>query len=47
MTVIFQDWIASGNHSWKELIECLKKCNLNKLAKEIEDALRYNELSIQ
>lgn len=40
MADIFQRWISSQDHSWKVLIECLKKCSLNTLAKNIEKALR-------
>ena len=42
---IFQEWIASGDHSWKVLIDCLKMCSLNTLAGDIEDGLRHNGVS--
>ena len=47
MTEMFQEWIKlPGDHSWKTLIKCLNKCCLNVLAKDIEDALRYNGVNI-
>ena len=46
MMAIFEEWIASGNNSWKELIECLRMCSLNTLARDIRDALRHNEVSV-
>ena len=46
MNEIFQEWIASGDHSWRVLIEQLKMCNLNTLAKDVRDSLRHNGVQI-
>ena len=46
MNEIFQEWIASGDHSWRVLIDTLKMCSLNTLAKDIRAGLIHNGVSI-
>ena len=46
MNEIFLEWIASGDHSWKVLIDTLKMCSLNTLAKDVRAGLIHNGVSI-
>ena len=46
MNEIFQEWIASGDHSWRMLIDTLKTCSLNTLSRDVRDGLRHNGLEI-
>ena len=37
---IFGKWLREdADHSWKKLIQCLRRCNLNSIASGIEDSL--------
>ena len=37
---IFSQWMQEDvDHSWKKLTECLRRCDLNTIASDIEDAL--------
>ena len=41
MRMIFQQWVKEDTEcSWKKLIQCLKTCEKNCLAQEIEDGLK-------
>ena len=43
---IFSAWIREDVRcSWEKLVECFRHCKLNKLAKEIEDAITQTEHS--
>lgn len=47
MVAIYEKWItAAKDHSWKKLICCLKDCDLNVLALDIEDALKENGIIV-
>ena len=47
MREVFREWIATAqDHSWKKLIDSLRVLNLRTLAKEIEDALKENNVPI-
>ena len=43
MYEIFYEWVRRDTeYSWQKLIECLRKCELGVLAKDIEDALKQH-----
>ena len=46
MNEIFLEWIASGDNSWRVLIEHLKTCSLNTLAKDVREGLKHNGVEI-
>ena len=40
LQAIFSQWMQEDvDHSWKKLTECLRRCDLNTIASDIEDAL--------
>jgi hypothetical protein len=46
MKAIFEEWLNTRKDcSWSIFITCLQKCNLNKLAKDVKDALIENRIS--
>ena len=46
MKEIFRVWIASGDHSWRVLIESLSRCDMHSLARDVTDTLRHNNVPI-
>ena len=48
MREIFGKWLREdADHSWKKLIECLKRCDLNSIASDIEDSLGMSTQSTE
>ena len=46
MADVFQEWIASGEHSWRMLIDSMRKCSMYSQARDVEHALSFNGLSV-
>ena len=43
MEAIFEEWLQSSvDHSWERLIYCLRACDMNTVAMDMEVALKQN-----